>query len=206
MHYGMLIDLDRCVACSGCVIACKRENGTLADMYWCKADHNEIGTYPNAKFRPFPHACMHCENAPCVAQCPTGASYRDEDGGFVLINHEECIGCGICVEACPYGARTINQYDPAESSYWGEGNEQAPFEAIRTAGHVANTAEKCVFCHDRVLAGETPACVLTCVATARTFGDLDDPDSELNKFIKERNAQPYMPENGTAPSVYYVGL
>lgn len=185
-------------------MACKRVNGTLGDVYWCNVYTQEEGTYPNARLVSLPMGCMHCEDAPCVEHCPTGASYHAE-GGFVLVDQTKCIGCRVCVSACPYNARHLNLYDPKENAYWGDGAEQMPFEAITTASHIKGTAEKCVFCHDRVMAGDPPACVRTCVASARLFGDLDDPDSEISKEIIRRKAAPLAPELGTKPSVYYVG-
>lgn len=203
MHYGMLLDLSRCVGCGGCVMACKRVNGTLGDVYWTNVYTEEVGEYPNARQRFIPIGCMHCEDAPCVKHCPTGASYHAE-GGFVLIDQEKCIGCRVCVSACPYKARHLNMYDPVENAYWGDGMEQMPFEKKSTAHHIKGTAEKCVFCKPRVDKGIEPACVRTCVSSARMFGDLDDPNSEISKAIAERHAEPYMPELGTKPSVYYV--
>lgn len=204
MHYGMMLDLDRCVACGGCVMACKRVNGTLGDVYWCNVYTVEVGTYPNARLKSMPMGCMHCEEAPCVKHCPTGASYRTDDG-FVLVDQEKCIGCRACVSACPYNARHLNLFDPVENPYWGDGQEQMPFEKITTAGHIKGTAEKCVFCHDRVKEGIEPACVRTCVSSARIFGDLDDPNSEISKAIQLRKAKPLAVELGTKPSVYYAG-
>lgn len=204
MHYGMMLDLDRCVACGGCVMACKRVNGTLGDVYWCNVYTAEVGTYPNARLKSMPMGCMHCEEAPCVKHCPTGASYRTDDG-FVLVDQEKCIGCRACVSACPYNARHLNLFDPVENPYWGDGQEQMPFEKITTAGHIKGTAEKCVFCHDRVKEGIEPACVRTCVSSARIFGDLDDPNSEISKTIQLRKAKPLAVELGTKPSVYYAG-
>lgn len=203
MHYGMLIDVTRCVGCGGCVMACKRVNGTLGDVYWCNVYTEEVGTYPKAYQRTTPMGCMHCQDAPCVEHCPTGASYYD--GTFVLIDQQKCIGCRACISACPYNARHLNLYDPAESPYWGEGAERMPFEPYTTSKHIKGTAEKCIFCHDRVMDGIPPACVRTCVASARMFGDLDDPDSEISKAIVQRKAKPMLEDLGTKPSVYYVG-
>ena len=185
-------------------MACKRVNGTLGDVYWCNVYTQEVGEYPNAHLKSMPMGCMHCEDAPCVEHCPTSASYRTEDG-FVLVDQEKCIGCRACVSACPYNARHLNLYDPVENPYWGDGQEQMPFEKLTTAKHIKGTAEKCVFCHDRVKSGIEPACVRTCVSSARVFGDLDDPESEIVKEIQRRKAEPLARELGTKPSVYYVG-
>lgn len=203
MRYGMLIDLERCVGCGACVIACKQENGTASGVYWCNVYTKEAGKYPNSKIRVFPSACMHCEDAPCVGACPTKASYRREDG-IVFVDYDKCIGCRACVNACPYNARHYNYADPKKNPYW-EGSGQTPFEKVKSKNHKVGKTEKCTFCAPRLEQDKEPACVQTCITKARIFGALDDPNGELVKAINAKNAQPLYPHLGTRPSVYYNG-
>lgn len=204
MKYGMLIDLNTCAGCAACVMACKMENGTPMGMYWAKVLSHEEGEYPNVKKRVLPASCMHCSNAPCVRVCPTGASHYAEDGS-VQVNYDKCIGCRMCMGACPYNARSLNWSDPEDNVYF-EGQVMTPFEEYHAASHPVSVVEKCVLCQDRVAEGKQPACVQTCITKCRVFGDLDDSDSEVSKAIRETDARVLYEEYGTEPSIYYAGL
>ena len=204
MRYGQIIDLNRCIGCAACVMACQTENGTPHKVYWNNMVFEETGVYPNAVRRHMPKACMHCQDAPCVNACPTGASYYDENG-VVRVNHEECIGCSTCIAACPYDARHLNTVDPLVDSYWGEGFEATPNQVARADRNPIDKVSKCTLCAERVAEGDEPKCVQTCLTRARYFGDLDDPESEISKKMVELGAKAYLPELGTNPSVCYVG-
>ena len=203
MRYGMLIDLKRCVGCCGCAMACKMQNGTFGDTWWCLVHTKEVGEYPNSKLAVLPMACMHCQDSPCVSHCPTGASYRD-DQGRVLIDQDRCIGCRVCQSACPYNARHYNFKAPDKNPLW-EGEVLTPYEAAKKEYHPVGKVEKCTFCRERVDNGSKPACVETCVARARLVGDLDDPKSDIAIAIAEKHAAPLAEHLGTKPLVYYVG-
>lgn len=204
MRYGMLIDLNTCAGCASCVMACKQANGTPKGIYWQNIKASEEGVYPNAKKRVMPSACMHCVNAPCVESCPTGASIKREDG-IVWVDNEVCIGCQTCMEVCPYAARHYVGTDPSATPYWGDGFDVTPYEVTKTAAlHTAGTVGKCTFCYGKLDEGRMPACVKACITNCRSFGDLDDPESEINKAIINLGATPYKEELGTGPSVYYV--
>ena len=196
---GLVIDLDTCVGCHACVISCKEWNtgGQGAPLSDLDAYGDAEGTFLNRVhsfevLRPdappmvvhFPKSCLHCEDAPCVTVCPTGASYKRAEDGIVLVNESACIGCGLCAWACPYGAREMD----AE----------------------AGVMKKCTLCVDRIHNetipehDRTPACVRACPAGARHFGDLGDPDSAVSRLSAERGGMDLMPEQGTKPVNRYL--
>lgn len=151
----------------------------------------EWGEYPEAKQRFVLTMCMHCENAACVSVCPTGATYTTDEG-VVLIDYDKCIGCGVCVTACPYNQRHLVQDDATSF-------EEVVLPCEEEAAERLNVVEKCVFCYGRVKNGKQPMCTVHCPGQCRIFGDLDDPESEVSKYIKEHNA---IQIKGT--SIYYV--
>ena len=202
MRYGMVIDLRKCVGCNACTAACKQENVTPAGVYVSKVLQYEVGDYPKARLRFLPMLCMHCKEPACVEACPTGASYRRDDG-LVLVDDEKCIGCRYCIMACPYEARTYNVREPRE---YFSGRGLTPFEQSGYGRHPKGSIEKCTFCAPRLAEGKEPACVATCPASARTFGDLDDPESDIARIVASGLAKPRLAELGTEPSVFYVEL
>ncbi|MBO8183601.1 MAG: 4Fe-4S dicluster domain-containing protein [Archaeoglobus sp.] len=177
-RYAMVIDLDKCLGCEACITACIEENEVPYQAGMRTRMHRIVtGKFPNVKALYMHRICMHCENPPCVHVCPTGASYRREDG-IVLIDYDLCIGCKYCMVACPYLARYTHP------------------ERL--------TPDKCTFCEHLLKKGRQPACVETCPAKARIFGDLDDPTSEVAKIVNENQAFPIGAEYGTRPRVFYV--
>ncbi|WP_456327157.1 sulfate reduction electron transfer complex DsrMKJOP subunit DsrO [Archaeoglobus sp.] len=178
MRYGMVIDLNKCIGCQSCVTACIHENDVPYEVgQRTYVNYIVTGEFPNVSIHYMHRICQHCENPPCVHVCPTGASYKREDG-IVLIDYDLCIGCKYCMVACPYNARY--------------------FHPLR------HTPDKCTFCAHRVDKGLKPACVEVCPTNARIFGDLDDPNSEVSKIVKSGKAFPIGAEYGTKPSVFYV--
>ena len=198
-RYGMVIDLSRCIGCYACVIACKAENGTPPEVWWSKVLTSEVGKYPSARIVYTPLLCMHCQNAPCVDVCPTGATYKRANG-IVAVDYNKCMGCRYCEIACPYGARTLLEEIKPYYPEFGF----TPYEEMMYKKHQKGVVEKCNFCMERVDQGKEPACVQTCAANARVFGDLDDPNSEVSKLIAQRHGYQLLPELGTEPSVYYL--
>ena len=175
-RYGMLINTKKCIGCYACRVACQRQNDLLPTQDFIRYEEHETGTYPNVAIEAVPLQCMHCEDAPCAAVCPTGAAYIGADG-IVGVDEGRCIGCKYCMAACPYGARI----------------------QIKKTGVI----EKCRFCWYEGEPGNPPRCVGTCISGARLFGDLDDPQSEICQEIARTNAQPLAGDLTTA-KIYYV--
>jgi Fe-S-cluster-containing dehydrogenase component len=199
MRLGLVIDMDTCVGCHGCATACKQWNtsgttGPLTDtdpygkepsgVWFNRIRSYEVNTYPENKTINMPMSCMHCEEPACVDVCPTGASYKREEDGIVLVDQDKCMGCNYCSWACPYGARELDA--------------------------VEGTMKKCTLCVDRIYdqalpeSQRQPACVLTCPTSARHFGDLDDPESKVSQLVKEREGFQSMPELGYNPTNHYL--
>ena len=208
MRYGMVIDLKRCIGCYGCQIFCKAENANPPEMLWSRVLFYESGKYPVVSRTPLPVLCMHCKEPLCVDVCPTGASIKRPDG-IVTIDSNKCIGCLNCLIACPYGARQL--YTGDGEHFPGQG--LTPYEKVGYQKHATGVVEKCDFCLSRIEKGLKPACVENCMTSARYFGDLDDPDSEVSQLIRDKGAFPVYPAvfPGTEgiklqiePSVYYL--
>ena len=141
-----------------------------------------------------PVFCNHCANPPCVRVCPTKATFKRPDG-IVMMDYHRCIGCRLCMAACPYGARSMNYRDPRP--FIAKINSDFP---TRTKGVV----EKCNFCEERLAKGQLPACVLACKQKAIVFGDIDDPQSDIRKLIEKRFNLRRRAHLGTAPQIYYI--
>lgn len=180
MQKALYIDLDRCIGCHGCEVACKQENGVALGVHWNKVlTVGPTGNYPDVEMYFLPTMCQQCLDAPCIKVCPTGASYRHENS-IVLVNKEKCIGCQLCVKACPYGARTLNPE--------------------------TNVVEKCTLCMQLQAAGQEPACVKNCATKARFLGDVDDPNGKLAQIAKAAGAGNLhaLPDKGNKPSTRYI--
>lgn len=174
---GMTIDVSRCLGCQACLVACKAENEEAPGVFSLRLRHTVVGRFPDlvGEFRL--EQCFHCDEPPCVPVCPTGATFQTDDG-IVLIDPTRCTGCKACVTACPYGMRHV---DPR------------------------GTVHKCTFCEPRLAAGHQPACVATCPARARAFGDLDDPDSDVRAAIAGASrVDAFDSRAGAEPKVFYL--
>ena len=204
-RYGFAIDQKRCIGCQSCAVACKMFNNVPDGIWWNRiltdgGDNIDTvrGTYPNCSLNYVPMMCQHCENPACVKVCPVGATYKDAETGVVRQDYDKCIGCRMCMAACPYtGIRSFNWDEPAYSLDVVVGEADSP-------EHQKHTVEKCTMCWNRLARGERPACADICPAQARFWGDLDDPESEVCKAIVNRQYKQFLPEKGTRPSVYYL--
>jgi len=196
---ALVIDLNVCVGCSACVTSCKEWNtsgeaGPMTDYnaysrdptgtFFNRVQTFEIGEFPNTQTVHFPKSCLHCEDPPCVPVCPTGASYKREEDGIVLVDYDKCVGCKYCSWACPYGAREIDE------------NQRV--------------MKKCTLCVDRIYdtslpeARRKPSCALACPTGARLFGDVHDESSEVSNAIRDEGGYQLMPEWGTNPANHYL--
>ncbi|KXA93775.1 hypothetical protein AKJ66_00955 [candidate division MSBL1 archaeon SCGC-AAA259E22] len=213
MRLGMAINLTRCVGCQTCEAVCKLENGVPKDFYFSRTIDHEVGEYPDVERELFPVICMHCENASCIDVCPLDAIERTEEG-IVQIDADKCRGCESCIDACPYGAMNFFEGDV---EYYEVGGGESPIkERIREEHSKEGIATKCDFCIERVREGmengltpgedqeATPFCVIACPTEGRTFGDLDDPESEVSKTIKQKDGFQLQPYEGADPSVFYI--
>ena len=198
MRYGMVIDLKKCIGCTGCALVCKTENATPPGILWLRVVKHETGKYPQVRRVSVPLQCMHCAEPPCLEVCPTGATFKHPNG-IVDIDAELCVGCRYCMMACPYDQRFFLS---AERTYFP--GHTTPFEQVGYQRHQAGVVSKCNFCTPRLHKGLEPACVANCMSKARTFGDLDDPNSEISKLIRDRVGYQLYPELGTNPSIYYL--
>ena len=198
-YWGYAIDTTRCIGCCACMRACRAENDVPEGYVRTWIERYTIGPKGDVQVdvakdekqgfleldgeatKAFfvPKMCNHCEKSVCNQVCPVGAAYRTKDG-VVLIDTKRCIGCGYCVQACPYGSRFINP-----------------------RGHIA---DKCTLCYHRITKGMLPACAQACPKGARIFGDLNDPKSEISVILKQRRFRLLKPEMGTHPKCYYIGL
>jgi tetrathionate reductase subunit B len=214
-RWGMVMDMRKCIGCRACTVAGKSENGVSLGRFRTVIQEKTFGTFPNTGKAFLPIMCNHCEGnekdkiPPCVKACPEypgermtyllpdgkkiryrgGATYKRPDG-LILIDKELCIGCGKCIDACPYGVRSFDPFVKA-----GKKPEK-------------QAADKCDMCAHRVDNGIEPSCVNTCQGKARIFGDLNDPESEVSKLIKEYGLKDpdnvLLPEEDTKPHVFYI--
>jgi len=203
-RYGMVIDLKRCYGCFACVMACKVKNHTPPGVFWSRLLKGERGTFPNTVRQALPVLCMQCEEPSCMEVCPTGAT-QQLDNGIVIVEQDKCMGCKYCMMACPYGARySVEKWE----SYFPEGLALSPCEEFTKQAWEEKSgvgvATKCDFCLDRIAEGKQPSCVAACPAKARTFGDLDDPESEVSVLVRRHRATVLNPELGNKPKVYYL--
>ncbi len=206
VRWGFLVDLRRCIGCKACAVACKTEFDIRLSVFRSGVGEKESGSFPYMRRTFIPWLCNHCANPPCIENCPVDeieaihtfpdgsrtkymkrATYQRPDG-VVLIDQDRCIGCGACVNDCPYGARFL---DPVIAA-GGSPDMQA--------------ANKCTLCAHRLAEGIVPSCVNTCQGRARIAGNLNDPKSKISRLIASNETRHLRPELKTDPQCYFIGL
>jgi molybdopterin-containing oxidoreductase family iron-sulfur binding subunit len=210
-RWAMAIDIAKCreeTDCKDCVAACDKAHNVphfdnpKDEVKWIwkepfeEALHDQSSAF-QAEHLQHTHVlvfCNHCDQPPCTKVCPTQATWKRDDG-VVMMDWHRCIGCRYCVAGCPYGSRSFNWRDPRP--HIDEANPDFP---TRTRGVV----EKCNFCEERLARGEGPACVTACKGQALIFGDLEDPESEIRKVLRDRPSVRRKVALGTQPEVFYL--
>jgi Fe-S-cluster-containing dehydrogenase component len=208
-RWAMVVDAAKCRdGCTDCITACHDAHNVpdfgnpKDEVKWIwpeRFDHvfhaESHARIPEAmRTRTVPILCNHCDNPPCVRVCPTGATFRRPDG-IVMMDYHRCIGCKICLAACPYGARSINFRNPRPFI-----RKLNPDFPTRSKGVI----EKCNFCEERLAKGILPACVMACEEKALVFGDVEDPRSEVRQLLDRKFSIRRRAELGTKPQVYYI--
>ncbi|MEZ5105317.1 MAG: TAT-variant-translocated molybdopterin oxidoreductase [Draconibacterium sp.] len=230
-HWGMAVDLSSCIGCGNCSISCQAENNIQVIgkeqvrnrriMHWIRIDRYYTNDAENPEVYHQPVMCQHCDNAPCENVCPVSATPHSEEG-LNQMAYNRCVGTKYCVNNCPYKVRRFNwfkyvnndEFDFASNSELGR-MVLNPDVTVRSRGVV----EKCSFCVQRIqekkadakVAGRRledgeiqPACVQSCPADALVFGDMNNPDSKISKYMKNKRNYHLLEELHTLPSVGYL--
>ncbi|QYJ78673.1 4Fe-4S dicluster domain-containing protein [Shewanella acanthi] len=180
VKYALIHDETKCIGCRACEAACREINHVPEGVARLTIERTgPYGEYPNQFYHFSRKSCQHCEDAPCVNVCPTGAAFSDPATGIVSVNSDKCVGCQYCIAACPYKIRFINP--------------------------VTHAADKCDFCREtNLVADKQPACVAACPTKALVFGNLKDPDSEIVQLLKANPTQRAKAELGTRPKLFRI--
>ena len=201
-QWAMVIDMRKCDGCKKCTVACQETHHLPANFEWIKVF--QVKDKQGSEYF-MPRPCFQCENAPCLRVCPVAATYRAKDG-VVLVDQDRCIGCRMCMAACPYGARYFNYVDPpVPDKPYAKPTPEFPVSQQK------GTVGKCMFCVHYTDGGKLPACVEACNMLALYIGDLVEDVAtngvetvRLSQFLRENDAFRYREELNTGPRVYYI--
>lgn len=233
-RWGMVIDLEKCAGCQACTTACTMENNRLPGENWQDVLFYSEGDYPTGKLSWLPRPCMHCENPSCRDVCPTEATYKNAEGLVLVdwdkcIGCKYCMvacpyGVRFYAEEKQVVQPDIRSVFPGNADKMWNPPWQMP-ESRRDMKHgvgiqPTNVVSKCTFCFHRIskapqgvadldpddpkLRDFVPACVVTCPASARAFGNIDDPNSKVRKLIADKDGVRLKDETGNRPQVYYI--
>jgi molybdopterin-containing oxidoreductase family iron-sulfur binding subunit len=218
VEFGYALNLTRCIGCRKCAHACLRENNQSRsdpddiEMSYIRVLELKKGAInletstayydplnvPQADRYYMPVQCHQCRAAPCTKVCPVKATWQEEDG-LVVVDYNWCIGCRYCMAACPYDARRFNYHKPTLAAAAINPDQSYLSNRLRPGGVV----EKCTYCLHRTRAGKYPACLEVCPTGARVFGNLRDPNSEMNYILKNKRVYVLKEDVGTLPRFYY---
>jgi dimethyl sulfoxide reductase iron-sulfur subunit len=202
-QWMMIFDLRACDGCEACVLACQQAHCLPAKTEWIKV-YELVGAGGQPYYLPKP--CMMCEDPPCLAVCPVGATFRTDEG-VVLVDQDVCIGCRTCMAACPYESRYFNA-EPGPKAP----PQPFPRSPEWPVPQVVGTVGKCVLCAAGLHAGHLPACADACSMGVIYIGDLTTDVAvnglgktvRISKFLSENDAVRLKEELGTNPRVYYI--
>ncbi len=190
-HWGMVIDLAKCVGCDSCTVACKAENRTPPGITYNVVLERETGAYPNVRLEALPRPCMQCENPPCVSVCPVQATYKGDDG-IVVIDADRCIGCKYCIAACPYGARSADEGSSYGVEMQAADQVTAPEYGVDRGAREVSSARTARCANARSARTVSPRArrrrAARRIGDARYFGDLNDPESKVAQLAASPRA------------------
>ncbi|HEX2987482.1 MAG TPA: 4Fe-4S dicluster domain-containing protein [Chloroflexota bacterium] len=221
-RWGMIVDVDRCIGCQACVVACQAENNVMLNTEdtftqlrvkeWIRIERYWVGEYPDIKARFLPVLCQQCTNAPCEPVCPVYATSHNEEGLNMQV-YNRCVGTRFCGNNCPWQVRFFTFNDPD----WPDPltNQLNPDVTVRSKGIM----EKCSYCIQRIRKAEMKArgegrelrdmefqtaCAQACPPSALIFGDLNDPNSKVARLQGDRRRYLLLGELGTEPNTIYL--